>query len=34
MSPGFVISPGLTRRDTRPFANEAFKSNPIVSSKQ
>ena len=34
----FVISPGLfyhlIRRDTGQLANEAFTSNPIVSSKQ
>ena len=34
----FVISPGLLyyliRRNTRRLANEAFTSNPIVSSKQ
>ena len=29
----FVISPGLIRRDTGRLTNEAFTSNPIVSSK-
>ena len=30
----FVISPGLNKRDTGRLASNAFKSNPIVSSKQ
>ena len=30
----FVMSRGLTRSDTGGLANEAYLSNPIVSSKQ
>ena len=30
----FVITPGLIRRDTGRLTNEAFTSNPIISSKQ